>query len=254
MPEMDLGGADGLDTWFRLEAYEMWPNDEEARNFYLRRKVESYIVSLADERITKGFAESRHKLFDILSTIRRSHIRGDDDLYNKAEFRNPWLDPVRRKQMVTVGNVVIHLAAMESQKKALRGGTSVRKAVFLLRQRRHYNFGEFHTSRKEILEALEKYKRSCHLIAAHIMMSKIEEEWDEDDQDEYLIGWLSLSRYFQDFISDLIPLHGSKRPLAAHDDEVWLVPKALVLPELKISPWPLTPDAVEILKEYRAPP
>jgi hypothetical protein len=249
---MDLSGVDEVDTLLQLDAYMMWPDNEKAREFYIAKNLAWYLSLLPEGVVNhpqpaqlsrRGPTEYKRLLLEALSSIGRSAL--GDESYGQAAYPMPVIDPVGRKRMSTVGHLVMLLGALNFQPQTPRGGAGLLKAIFLLPHCCELADKRIYTSRKEIFKSWQIYKKSCHLIAAELVL-----DWAGTDRqdNEYSYVWLAIAKYYQDIILNSTPLHGTKRPLA-REDEIWQVPKAFYLPCFEFPPW----DLSNLLNRYRAP-
>ena len=96
---------------------------------------------------------------------------------------------------------------------------------------------------------MEIIQKSSHLIAARMILEK--EKIYEDDKD-YPYLWLTIAQDFQNFLLNSIPLHRKKQPLLAQN-EIWMVPNALDLPDFSFPQWTLPSALIDVVKRYTAP-
>jgi len=84
------------------------------------------------------------------------------------------------------------MRALGFQSQSLPGGASLLKAVFILSNYDNLKKPEIlYNNRKEIFKSWKLYKKSCHLIVAHLILRR--EEIYEDDED-YIYFWLTIAR------------------------------------------------------------
>jgi hypothetical protein len=271
MPEMILRSpwAAGLYfQWTQIFAYMGWPKEREERAGRLARYFAEALSRLPkprqDEEHTErlidqlgleeaGANQARENTIKVYERfLEPTRLKYYDTFDNEFDgFRSFFLGfgikDFPKAEVLTAGQILLIIRAIEVHHLELLGGGSIKKAAFLIEYAD--GRGGLIKNERDIREAWKNFKNVAHLSAAwHLVDLSSDGKFYETEE---LVLFLIIARDFQKFATSFYP-HARKSTLL-DSNEVWSVPGNLPLPEpvVPVAP-PLHENDLAVLKEYRA--